>query len=331
MSGPSDGWAVGFTFPSKGTFNFTPFAGHWDGYRWRAAALPNGLPSVRLNGVAVLSPSDAWAVGDAPSGSSAPLTMHWNGHSWAPVPSAPVPHEGTAELLGVAASSPSDVWAVGNSENLHNGHTQTLAEHWDGHRWRVVPSPDLGNESFLTGVTATSNGSAWAVGLSLAATAPFVLRWTGHAWVRAATPRTGVGVDVDLNGVTAVSPTQVWAVGDTASGTSPSRPYALRWNGHAWASVPVPNPGPAGDDRQMISVAAAGNGQLDAVGYDNGPAGPRPLHANWDGRHWSVRIGPADATALNAVAGAGGDLLAVGSKEVPHSTSAINPVAQVSP
>ena len=331
MAGPSDGWAVGVRFANKGSQKFRPFAAHWDGHRWQAATLPAGLPVVRLNGVAALSASDAWAVGGAPFASATPnvpLILHWNGHRWAVVPSAPVPKVGFAELLGVAAHSPADVWAVGDAEHPKSGRDQTVIEHWDGHRWSLVPSPNLGHGSFLTGVTTTSTGGAWAVGGSLTTTGPFVLRWTGHTWVTAPTPRTSA--DVNLESVTAVSPAQVWAVGEAASGSSPSRPYALRWNGHTWASVTVPNPGPAQDGRKLISVAAAGHGQVDAVGYDDARAGPRLLHASWDGHRWSVTLGPPGGTALFAIAGDGGQLLAVGLKGVAHTTAFL-PFTQVSP
>ena len=328
MTGPSDGWAVGFAYPNKPPFAFRQFAAHWDGHRWRTAALPHGLPKfVRLNGVAALSPSDAWAVGDSPHSSSVPLIMHWNGHRWATVPSAPIPKNGFSELLGVAAHSPTDVWAVGNAENLKTGLTRTVIEHWDGHRWRLVPSPNLGNQSFLTAVTTTSTGAAWAVGGSLTTTGAFVIRWAGHAWVTAATPRTSA--DINLESVTAVSPAQVWAVGESASGTSPSRPYALHWNGHTWASVSVPNAGPAQDQRKLISITATGLGQLDAVGYDNG-AQLHPFYAHWDGHRWSVRVGPPNGAALSAVSSDGRRQWAVGSKDVPHSTFALTPFIQVS-
>jgi hypothetical protein len=146
--------------------------------------------------------------------------------------------------------------------------------------------------------------------------------------VTSPTPRTGA--DVNLESVTAVSPAQVWAVGESATSTSPSRPYALRWNGRTWASVPVPNTGPAGDGRKLLSVAVAGHGQLAAVGYDNGPTATRLLHASWDGHRWSVTLGPL-GTVLNAVAGDGGQLLAVGSKGVVVNASTLLPFTQVSP
>ena len=38
-----------------------------------------------------------------------------------------------------------------------------LVEHWDGVRWRVVPTPNA-TGSFLTGVAAVSAQDVWTVG-----------------------------------------------------------------------------------------------------------------------------------------------------------------------
>jgi len=159
-----------------------------------------------------------------------------------------------------------------------------------------------------------ANGEAWAVGT------PFkfrpnglVLDWTRRAWVTAATPKTSTGVA--LNAVTAVRPGDAWAVGQSVTGTGPYRAYALHWNGGRWASVSVPGPGQATDDRQFNSVIPIGHGQLAAVGTDSAAGTPRgTLHALWTGHCWSVAQGPRAAAELNAVAFDGRDVAwAVGS------------------
>src|SRR6266567_3297398 len=68
------------------------------------------------------------------------------------------------DLNGVAAVSASDVWAVGEFINASNVN-QTLIEHWNGHKWSVVPSPNVGtHNNELFGVTAVSATDVWAVG-----------------------------------------------------------------------------------------------------------------------------------------------------------------------
>jgi hypothetical protein len=322
MTGPSSGWAVGFVFPTNNA-NFTPFAARWDGHHWLTARLPSGLPrGVRLNGVAALSPADAWAVGDAAIGSATPLILHWDGRRWAQVPAAPVPGRMDAELLSVAVHSPDDAWAVGDAEDKAQRIT-TVTEHWNGHRWRLVPSPSHGPDSSLAAVTIASDGSAWAAG-STDQARPFVLRWSGRAWVPAATPRPARG-GVLLESITAVSPTQVWAVGETGTLKSPLRLYTLRWNGHTWRSVDIPNPGSAHRDHDLFAVTAIGHGQLAAVGEDE--AGSF-IHAQWDGRRWTVTVGPRNGSQLNAVSVDGHQLWAVGTRDVPDGQVAFVPLVQ---
>ena len=48
-------------------------------------------------------------------------------------------------VFAASALSRSDVWVVGDQES-GNGMFETLAEHWDGHAWSVVPTPDPGVE-----------------------------------------------------------------------------------------------------------------------------------------------------------------------------------------
>jgi hypothetical protein len=315
---------VGFTLPNNPPgANFHPLLARWDGRRWRAARLPAGATGAgRLDGIAALSASNAWAVGAAmTTNTSAPLIIHWNGHRWARVRAAPVPGSIDTELLGVAAASPNDAWAVGEAGNTAN-QLRTVTEHWNGRTWALVPSPSLGTLSALSGIAVSGNHQAWAVGGSFARTSrPFVLRWTGHAWQRAATPRAS---NVNLNSVAAVSPAQVWAVGAIPR-NGLRRPYALRWNGHAWRSVPVPA-GPARDGRELISVIVLRGGHLAAVGNNLGPATTGVLHARWNGLRWSVAAGPLNGTSLNAITTNGHALWAVGSKD--QSATRLVPLVQ---
>lgn len=313
MSGPANGWAVGFTLPSSSGANLHPLVARWNGRSWLTTRLPESITGAgRLDGIAALSASNAWAVGTSMTTNSfAPLIIHWNGHQWARVRAAPVPGYIATELLGVAAVSPSDAWAVGQAENTAN-QVRTVTEHWNGSAWTLVPSPSVGKLSMLSGVAITSNHQAWAVGGWFGSTSrPLVLRWTGHAWQRAATPRTSKAF---LDSVASVSPAQVWAVGDVATDSNLRQAYALRWNGHAWRSVPVPA-GPAGDERKLVSVTVLRGGHLAAVGDTQGPATTGALYAQWNGRRLSAAAGPLNGTTLSALTTDGHALWAVGSKD----------------
>jgi hypothetical protein len=178
-SGPNDVWAVGY---DSGDVN-PPIADHWDGSGWSAeiAGLPPGTRL--LDGVAAISPTDAWAVG---GGTSGPTVFHWNGAKWHDVP---YPNSTYPSLGGISASSASDAWIVGDG-GIAGG---TFTIHWDGSSWTQVPAPTLGARA--NGLASVADGSArraWAVGgWGHAAGFPLVLRWNGAAWkvVRAASPR----------------------------------------------------------------------------------------------------------------------------------------------
>ena len=109
------------------------------------------------------------------------LIQHWDGTQWSIVPS-PSPDTQLNELRGVAALSANDVWAVGYRGGTQNETPlETLILHWDGTRWRQVPSPNVPvGANQLSGITAISANDIWAVGS--AGGAPLTMHWNGNAW-----------------------------------------------------------------------------------------------------------------------------------------------------
>lgn len=79
-----------------------------------------------------------------------------------------------------------DIWAA-------DGFTKTLILHWNGARWRHVPSPGAGG-AFLNDVAAISANNAWAVRAGGRGT--LILHWNGTAWHRVRSPaiRGGAGL-----------------------------------------------------------------------------------------------------------------------------------------
>jgi len=55
-------------------------------------------------------------------------------------------------LNAVAIVSPTDVWAVGEATG-----SQSLAEHWDGMAWSIVPRPNLQTHTDMKGVAARAS------------------------------------------------------------------------------------------------------------------------------------------------------------------------------
>src|SRR5215813_322799 len=95
----SDAWAVGAR-PNQSAYLTQPLVLHWNGASWSVASTPLiAKPTARLNGVAAVSASDAWAVGYADNPQClcrTTLVEHWDGAAWKLVPS---PNPGIANEL----------------------------------------------------------------------------------------------------------------------------------------------------------------------------------------------------------------------------------------
>ena len=85
----ADAWAVGWSRSAEGD-SLSALIEHWNGTAWRVVPGPAPGQSSVLSGVAIVSASNAWAVGSY-EGNTAPrhdqtLIEHWNGRSWNRVP-----------------------------------------------------------------------------------------------------------------------------------------------------------------------------------------------------------------------------------------------------
>jgi len=136
-AGSTSVWAVGsYTTYDEGEF-FGPFtkAARWTGDRWLSTPSLSPLSDDNFAGVAAIADDDAWSVGRS---GRLTLTEHWDGTSWAVVPSPngnPNPPAGIRFanwLAGASALSTSDVWAVGYFYENDAVTQRTLILHWDG-------------------------------------------------------------------------------------------------------------------------------------------------------------------------------------------------------
>jgi hypothetical protein len=102
----------------------------WNGVGWSVVSSPNAGSSVNtLSGVAAVSASNVWAVGQYNNSSKIQQTLieQWNGTAWNVV-SSPNVGPGNNNLLGVAlVPRSSKLWTVGYSTNS-SGIQQTLTE-----------------------------------------------------------------------------------------------------------------------------------------------------------------------------------------------------------
>ena len=149
-----DAWAVGRITSGPGGA-IVPLIEHWNGSAWSIVANPG--TAGELNSIAAISANDVWVVGAD--------VEHWDGVSWQIVPTPSPPGAVNTGLVSVAASATDDVWAVGSLGDSTGSYS--LTEHWDGHTWTIVPSPNPTSPSGLTTVVALDSATAFAGGATL--------------------------------------------------------------------------------------------------------------------------------------------------------------------
>ena len=287
-------WAAGYKYEGNSSF---PLVEHWDGTVWTIIPNPAGVLQSQIHGVAVVAPDDIWFVGQTWNTSDQAYILHWDGVS---LKSVPVVNPSLyVSLWSVTAVSANDVWAVGQSSN------HTLTEHWDGTRWRVVPSP-TGTYDVLEAVTAVSTNDVWAVGYT--SDASEILHWDGRRW-RLSSSGT-IGNYAGYRGISALAENDIWAIG-FSEGT-----LTEHWNGTVWTRIPSPNPSRIGNS--LYSVAAIAPNDVWTVGQGYASPVNQTLALHWDGSAWSQAITPnigrgIVANSLYAVSGvASNDVWAVG-------------------
>jgi hypothetical protein len=223
-----DVWAVGNFLPDTKSSNqdaTLATAAHFNGSRWVHTPVPNSGPNFNTLFGAAATHGKAWAVGVALNRSyfARSLIEAWSGTAWHVARS---PRLGSLRdiLFSATAVSPRDVWAVGERQDT-SGIFHSLAEHWDGHRWTVVPTPDPGaTGNCLFGVAAAGPRDVWAVGQSNGrhTDTPLAEHWNGRHWAVVHVP--SAGLTGALLQAVAIHGRQVWAVGQSDDATHQARP-----------------------------------------------------------------------------------------------------------
>jgi hypothetical protein len=262
---------------------------------WKIVSSPNvgtGTYGNQLNAVAVVSPTDVWAVGFSPDPSGTPLYIrrslveHFDGSSWNVIASPNPAGKPDVRLNGVAAISANDIWAVGHSGDPAYIPYLTLTEHWNGTSWSIISSPSPGtyNGNDLYAVAAVASNDVWAVGWYQSGQSgqeggALTMHWNGMNWTIVANPSGNT-----LYGVTALASNNVWAVGSQV---------ILHWDGSAWSSVAFPQPGSGNPTYyELRGVSATSASDIWAVGLKQWPSGygyiSAPVSYHWDGQSWSL-------------------------------------------
>lgn len=251
---------------------------------WRRVPVARGgLGSV--TDVAVVSPTDAWAISDHGYESwNESHVYHWTGLRWSkvrfPIRSDPARFW---ILTAIEAVSASEVWVVG-FEFIDDMRSRAISARWNGSRWRSVRVGQTARGLTLEGLAVTpASHRLWAVGSFPASrdgsTQTLALRWSGRRWRRVDSPSPGTSsafADVVTIGKTA------WAVGSVKHRGEATSILASRWTGRRWTV----RSGPRG---RLSAVDGIRGDELWAVGVSPGRSGyGRGLIVRWDGSQWSL-------------------------------------------
>ena len=232
---------------------------------------------------------------------------------------------GDNSLGAVSVTSATDVWAVGDflpdDPSSNQDATLSLAEHWDGTRWAVTPTPNAG-PNFTTLASVTGNAThAWAAGTALNSAykdAALIETWNGSEWSLTAVPQPGSQRN-QLFSISAVSPSDVWAVGDQQGSSGVFETLVEHFDGTSWSDVPAPNPGSTGNLLWGVSAAAgdvwAVGEQMGSGGFDEALAEHWTASSGWTVVPSSPSAAAKGSTMLFSVTHAGGGVYAAGQTE----------------
>lgn len=245
-----------------------------------------------LYGMAALSGTDQWAVGDW--GNSA-LVMHGNGSTWRRVS---VPGQAGANLFQVTGTSPGNVWAFGNRD----GGSVGVILRYNGSSWQSVAPPAglVPNEAAVlssTDVWIGGTESCTGSGSSETCQTP-MYQWDGAQW------NGPYQVPAVVNWISGSGASNVWLTGE--AGTGLPGPYTLvtyRWTGSRWAEVSMPRPRSEGPP--VITVTSRRNVWLFAW---QAKKSRRGYLLHWTGSSWREYVAPANLPAEDGLVtdGSGG-------------------------
>jgi hypothetical protein len=273
---PDDVWAVGHS--GLESLDYRPLILHFDGTRWHKVPSPKVVQGYLL-GIDAVAPDDIWAAG-VTIGVFDTLIEHWDGLTWTLV-DHPTPRSNYVSFGALDARATDDAWVVGSYLDHHDV-TRTLAQHWDGTAWTVVPTPNVGpSGSALTAVTAVASNDAWASGtitVSPSRSRALVAHWDGTRWE--AIPPERAGKTSGFDGITARLVPDIWAVGSFSNSPDAGvRTLIEHSDGTAFTRVPSPNANEF--DNRLLSVAASPDGDAWAVGFYQAEGINRTLTMHW--------------------------------------------------
>ncbi len=313
--------AVGSHLNSSG--QVVALAEVWNGASWAIQPLSNpaGVADSELTGVACTSSVICTAVGsyDTSMGQALALVEVWNGTGWAVQP-VPNPTGATGTYLSEVSCASSAACSAVGYYYTSAGQSLTLAEAWNGTKWKLQPSanPTGATFTYLSGVSCLTASACTAAGYYFNGSGgPFALVevWNGNTWAVQSVPNPDGATGSYLVGVSCTSGSACSAVGYYFNSSGQIVTLAEGWNGTKWKMRPTPNPAGAVSS-ELAGVSCTSGSSCSAVGYYSNNSGQEfALAEAWNGTTWATQTVP-DPAGANDVALSGvactSDCIAVG-------------------
>jgi hypothetical protein len=304
-----------------GATGIQPLVERWNGTSWQLQSTPTAGTGngASFGGVACPRARACTAVGSYTNGAGAELTLaeRWNGTRWRIQPTPNPSGTTLSSWASVACPRARACTAVGSYTDSA-GAEVTLAERWNGTRWRIQPTPNPSGatSSSLASVSCARRRACIAVGAYSASSSGMVTdlaeRWNGAKWLvlTMAAPNGGA------SSVSCSAPNACTAVDGTTS--------AERWNGVSWQPQPTPTPAsPDADNLNGISCPKAR--ACTAVGGETQTNGlsSAELAEHWNGATWQVQLEPTPVAGHRTLFGVScvtaRTCTAVGTNGIQHS------------
>lgn len=272
----------------------------WDGSKWsvtRSPVPPKSIDS-ELNAVSCPTSRFCMAVGDKNfnrTGVTSDVAERWNGKRWTVVPAA-APVKSSTLLTSVSCRTPSDCTAAGWWAPVAGKAEYPLIDHWNGKRWRVVPSPHPRklDDSLMFGVACPAENRCIATGEFFTQTAQgfnssnLAELSHGARWSVLATPNPGS--QDQLSAVSCSGRHECMSVGNDV-GPAAEVTLAELWNGRRWAVLSTPSPPKSNSGLDGVSCPDAT--LCVASGAYAAAEGILTLTEVWHHGHWRILPSPS--------------------------------------
>jgi hypothetical protein len=260
---------------------FKSLAERWNGKKWAIVPSPNPAGAVQtfLGSVSCTSPSACTTTGEQHSATGIVHTVaeRWNGTRWR-IQLTPNPSRSPGSFLaGVACTSASSCTAVGGRTDSAGNPVGTLAERWNGTRWRIQPMPTSPGGQ-LTGLACPAQAACTAVGFTFTSSGGMILaeRWNGTRWRIQPTPLLPAAHDISPPAVACPARTACTAVGGFENDGPGSVSLAERWRESGTdAAQTAPGAFSSHAYRGLVGCIRAALGEGFAVGAAASHIGPR--------------------------------------------------------